>query len=257
MAWDPDHIDFISEYCDRWCERCPLTDKCAAFARDSDPEEIDACSVAVEKAMEELRVELALPEPPRKPWVDDALDAPLPSEEEQQALERECAERRRRVRMTPALVAAHDYSIDAYTWLRLYADATRAKAQSSLGEATGSPEAAVLRMEVAGVLDALQVVQWDCMLVAAKLGRALRGKEDGAEPFASDPVQTDFNGSAKLTLLLAERSEAAWRLIARWAPESDIATGLADSLAALRVEVEQMFPSARRFVRPGFDEPSC
>ena len=26
------HITFISEYCDRWCERCAFTSRCAAYA---------------------------------------------------------------------------------------------------------------------------------------------------------------------------------------------------------------------------------
>ena len=25
-------IDFISAYCDRWCERCPFTSRCSAYA---------------------------------------------------------------------------------------------------------------------------------------------------------------------------------------------------------------------------------
>ena len=27
-----DRIDFISAYCDRWCERCAFTSRCSAFA---------------------------------------------------------------------------------------------------------------------------------------------------------------------------------------------------------------------------------
>ena len=27
-----DRIDFISAYCDRWCERCAFTDRCSTFA---------------------------------------------------------------------------------------------------------------------------------------------------------------------------------------------------------------------------------
>lgn len=27
-----DRIDFISEYCDRWCERCAFTGRCSAYA---------------------------------------------------------------------------------------------------------------------------------------------------------------------------------------------------------------------------------
>jgi hypothetical protein len=29
---DAERIDFISAYCDRWCERCAFTDRCSAFA---------------------------------------------------------------------------------------------------------------------------------------------------------------------------------------------------------------------------------
>ena len=257
MAWDPDHIDFISEYCDRWCERCPLTHKCATFARKSDPEEIDEHSHAVEKAMEDLRVELAMPEPPERPWLEEILHAQEPTDAERQESDREYEHRCVRVRNDPMMIAASDYSIDAYTWLKLYGEPTRVRAAAVLAEHGSSPESAVVRMEVDGVLDAIDVVHWDSMLIAAKLGRALSGKVDGDESFGADPAQTDWNGSAKLALVLLERSEAGWRLIARWAPESDIATQLGNTLAALRVEVERAFPMARRFIRPGFDEPSC
>jgi hypothetical protein len=257
MAWDPDHIDFISEYCDRWCERCPLTHKCAAFARESDPEEIDAHSRAVEQAMEDLRVELSLPEPPEGPWLEEIIRAPEPTDAERQDIDRDYDQRCARVRSDPTMIVASDYSIDAYTWLKLYGEPTGARAASLLSEHGHSPESAVLRMEVEGVLDAIEVVRWDSMLIAAKLRRALGGKVDGDEAFGADPAQTDWNGSAKLTLLLIERSEVGWRLIARWAPECDIATQLANTLGALRVEVERAFPMARRFIRPGFDEPSC
>jgi hypothetical protein len=254
MAWDPDHIDFISEYCDRWCERCPLTHKCAAFARESDPEEMDTHSEAVEKAMEQLRLELALPDPPAQPWLEELSQLAEPSDAEQKELDRAFESREQRVRNDPIMTAAHDYSVDAYTWLKLYGEATRTRAASVLPERGDSPEATVLRMELAGVLDAIEVVRWDTRLIAAKLRRALGGKADGAELFGDDPAQTDWNGSAKLTLILTERSEAGWRLIARWAPESEIAIQLADCLAALRGAIERAFPLARRFTRPGFDE---
>ena len=29
-----DRIDFISSYCDRWCERCSYTSRCSAYACD-------------------------------------------------------------------------------------------------------------------------------------------------------------------------------------------------------------------------------
>jgi hypothetical protein len=254
MIWDPDHIDFISEYCDRWCERCPLTDKCAAFTRESDPEGLDTHSQAVEEAMEQLRVELAFPEPADKPWLEELSQAAEPTRAEQEELDRAFESREEKVRNDPIMIAAHDYSVDAYTWLKLYGEATRTRAAAVFPERGDSPETTVLRLELVGVLDALEVVRWDTRLIPAKLRRALGGKADGAEVFGDDPAQTDWNGSAKLTLILTERSEAGWRLIARWAPESEIAIQLADSMAALRDAIERAFPLARRFTRPGFDE---
>ena len=254
MAWDPDHIDFISEYCDRWCERCPLTHKCAAFTRESDPEEIEACAASVERAMEEFRVELAPTELWRRHQFDDLVDNVVPSEAEQREFDREWEARRARVRSNPMMVTAYDYSVDAYTWLKLYGELTRARAEAALAECSNSPEAAVLRMELEGVLDALAVVQWDSTLIPAKLRRAIDGREDGADACGGEAAQTDFNGSAKVTLILAARSEAGWRLIARWSPESHIATQLGDTLVTLGLEIEREFPAARRFIRPGFDE---
>jgi len=32
MDVESDRIDFISAYCDRWCERCAFTARCSAFA---------------------------------------------------------------------------------------------------------------------------------------------------------------------------------------------------------------------------------
>ena len=29
---DSRYIDFISAYCDRWCERCTFTERCSLFA---------------------------------------------------------------------------------------------------------------------------------------------------------------------------------------------------------------------------------
>jgi hypothetical protein len=254
MAWDPDHIDFISEYCDRWCERCALTSKCAAFTRQDDPGEIDSCSRAVEQAMEALRVELAMPAPPARPWVTDILNVPPLSEEELKEIARIEEGRSRRAEEHPALVIAREYAIDAYTWLQLYANATRKKADAARRGTRDSPEAAALRIEIDSVFDALEVVAWDKTLISSKLYRALRMMEDDSAPLGDNPLQTDSNGSAKIVLLLTERSETGWRLIARWAPESEIARKMADTLAALRADIEGAFPNARRFIRPGFDE---
>ena len=96
----------------------------------------------------------------------------------------------------------------------------------------------------------------DQELIPAKLHRALQGRdsadhEDGAE---DEPIQNDWNGSAKVTLISIDRSEAAWRLIAD-ATGDPRAIGSAEILSSLRLLTLDEFPKAMSCVRPGFDGP--
>jgi hypothetical protein len=107
------------------------------------------------------------------------------------------------------------------------------------------------------VRDAMAIVGWDAFLIGAKVRRALDGRdrrqncEEGED---DDPVQNDWNGSAKVALIFFERSEAAWRVIAL-ASGHDRASVLADTAAHLHRSILSEFPNALSFMRPGFDEP--
>ena len=39
LANNPDLIAGIYNYCDRWCERCPLTRRCLVYATENEPSE--------------------------------------------------------------------------------------------------------------------------------------------------------------------------------------------------------------------------
>jgi hypothetical protein len=101
--------------------------------------------------------------------------------------------------------------------------------------------------------EAFNVAAWDAAFIAAKLDRALSGRERRDEDSDDHPIQNDWNGSAKVALISIGRSEAAWRILGQ-AIADDVARSVADALQALRSEVEAAFPHARAFVRPGFDE---
>src|SRR5947199_264369 len=116
------------------------------------------------------------------------------------------------------------------------------------------------------LVEALDVVSHDCAFVAAKLHRALDGRdrhthdrrgqvsESGAETCPRDAVQNDWNGSAKVALISLERSDIAWRTIAQ-ATSDPVAAMLADAARDLHRLTLEEFPCATSFVRPGFDEP--
>ncbi len=102
--------------------------------------------------------------------------------------------------------------------------------------------------------EALEIVAHDATFIGAKLHRALLGKDEYGLFGADDPIQNDWNGSAKVALISVERSEHAWLTIAQATGEATPAT-IARRLAELRREVEEVFPKASQFIRPGFDEP--
>ena len=117
-----------------------------------------------------------------------------------------------------------------------------------------SRSAAVRAVADAVLKEALDIAQWDSTFVGAKLARALRGRDDGQDDMDDDPVQNDWNGSAKVAMISLERSEEAWQVIAQSTGDPAPAV-LAGQVADLRREVEHAFPNARSFIRPGFDEP--
>jgi hypothetical protein len=41
-------IDFISDYCDRWCERCAFTTRCSSYAVRAATAMCDGCQREIE-----------------------------------------------------------------------------------------------------------------------------------------------------------------------------------------------------------------
>jgi hypothetical protein len=225
------YIDFISAYCDSWCERCAFTERCSHFA-------VKAAHAMCDGDFEQaLELAIGRPQQPAGPrqkklrerMADAFADYEEPSAKELDKIGRELEQREARVRRHPLSQASLDYSVAAHRWLDSTAD-----------ECDG---------------DALSIVRWDVYLIHVKIDRALAGRDeypDGAW-FEPSVIQSDWNGSAKVALISIERSERAWRSIAA-ARSHDGATALADMLAELRHAAACEFPRALEFRRPGFDD---
>lgn len=108
--------------------------------------------------------------------------------------------------------------------------------------------------EMEAAHDPSAVIGWFHILISVKVARALRGLAD------DDPAErtwrADHEGSAKVALLGTERSHEAWLQLAAdqvvsWADAQDFVR----ELVWIRDEIDRIFPNARAFVRPGFDEP--
>jgi hypothetical protein len=115
--------------------------------------------------------------------------------------------------------------------------------------------ARTLRRWSSDVEDALDTISWNAGMVGAKIYRALYGfAERGA---AEDPIQNDWNGSAKLARILVGESKSAWQLVMREgeAPDHSPLLELVGLLDKIESGLVERFPKAADFVRPGFDQP--
>lgn len=251
MAGAKGFISGIYNYCDRWCERCPQTSRCLNYsiAADEfvDPETRDVSNDAFWKKLSGIFEDtVALL---RERAAAEGLDLntiDLDKLEEEEQLVAEAAD-------------GHESSRDA----RFYGEMTEDwfKNAEPLFEENQTPgpqfrfpagnnEGA----EKDEIDDALEVIRWYQNQIYAKIMRAVSGAiEEKKEPHEGlDQYARDSDGSAKVALIGIDRSMAAWGIINNRFPNPEIRHIIAH-LDRLRRRIENDFPDARAFIRPGFD----
>jgi hypothetical protein len=229
LANNPDLISGIYNYCDRWCERCPLTSRCLVYATEQEDNDLyenhDLRNEAFWKKLGTIFQDTRemIDEWARNAGVD--LTAPMNGDEA-------CHKRRRQlVDNHPLTNAGKKYANAASDWFREFDQA--------------------IEISDLGVTDAREVIQWYQYQIAVKTIRALSGQKEELE--ADFPK--DSNGSAKVAMIGIDRSIAAWRIMQLSLPEREQSiVPLILQLECLRRRLENGFPDARDFIRPGFDE---
>jgi len=237
LANNPDLISGIYNYCDRWCERCPLTSRCLVYATEQEDNEIienhdrrnEAFWQKLGAIFQETR-ELIVG------WASAAgVDLNGHADDDEVFHQR----KRQLVDNHPLTRAGKKYANAASDWFReldQLIDLEREKSD---------------RLE-----DAREVIQWYQYQIAVKTMRALSGRkeelDDGGE---LSGIPKDSDGSAKVAMIGIDRSIAAWRLMQLSVPQRDVSiVPLILQLERLRHRLEKSFPEARSFIRPGFDE---
>ena len=251
----PGNIDGVHNYCDSWCDRCGFTNRCAIYtslSREPRLREEDPLLQHLKNRFDQVRTHVAR----RSTFsVEEALKnvEDVVAGDSTAAL-RDEARRDERCRHDPILREARTYSDLTGAWFEVEADGMRAHADALVRHAEVDNVDDISMIELARILDAIEIVRHDCFLIYVKLHRAIDGLQESEwYRWSDDPVQNDHNGSTKLALMCIDRSEGAWRAIDQWYPSSGGARALAELLAELRTVVEARFPRARAFLRPGFD----
>ncbi len=233
LANNPDLISGIYNYCDRWCERCPLTSRCLVYATEQEDDEPPASRDLRNEAFWRKLGSIFLET--REMIVEWAREAGVDLAGNGEEHEAHSNRKRQLIDNHPLAKCGKKYANAASDWFREF-DQTMEVSDSE-------------RLE-----DAREVIQWYQYQIAVKTIRALSGRREEEDPELAD-FPKDSDGSAKVALIGIDRSIAAWRLMQLSLPEraGSIMT-LMLQLERLRQRLEKGFPQARDFVRPGFDE---
>ena len=247
-------ITGVHNYCDRWCERCSLTQRCAVSVESFTNAQKDMDNEAFWRTLSQnfARTIQILKKAAQK----TGFDLTPPTTEEILEFDRKDAETRAILAQMPLIAAAKTYSKQAIHWFKIHDKIFEEQGfeliqHIDLGIKTEE------EMLEQGILfgDSVEVIQWYMHFVAVKFSRAMHGKleDDGWEVANAFPKDSD--GSAKVALIAAERSLLAWAQLAVLLPE------FADSMLPMLANLQKIirlgeleFPEARQFVRVGFDD---
>ena len=253
MVQNPNFIPGVYNYCDRWCERCTLTSRCANFAfgeqHFSTPEDRDINNERFWHKLHEvfqLTLEM-LKEAAEERGIDlAALDLQAAAEEERQLEEVE--------RDHKSVQAAEKYSKMVEEWFDSKKGLFDQKEDDLRLQASLDLPGTDLFAAAAGLNDAIEIIRWYQYQIYVKLKRAVEGNLEETPEILKD-YPKDSEGSAKVALIGLDRSIAAWGAVSDHFPnEEDSIYDLLVDLERLRRKTEEVFPNARSFVRPGFDE---
>jgi hypothetical protein len=253
LAHHENFIPGIYNYCDRWCERCPFTERCMNFAmtreQTGDPETSDISNEKFWQSISDIlkATRELLEESAEEMGIDlDAID--LTESDREEGIKDKITEN-------------HECCRAAKKYYQMVADFFESEYIPSLQVVDKEHVENAAEHQKNNVLggpptldEMVEIIYWYHHFVYVKLMRAVRGTLGNAgEEWGDFPKDSD--GSAKVALIAIDRSMAAWGHMHRFFPShQDQIMEIIVHLERLRNRTEILFPEARRFVRPGFDE---
>jgi hypothetical protein len=230
LANNPDLISGIYNYCDRWCERCPLTSRCLVYATEQ--EDDDSPETRDTRNEEFWRKLSTIFQETREMIVDWAQNAGVDFNAFAEEDEARSKKKRQLVDHHPLTKAGKKYANAASDWFREF------------DQTVGFTD----------LEDAREVIQWYQYQIAVKTMRALSARKEELEDPDIQDLPKDSDGSTKVALIGIDRSIAAWRMMQLSLPDrAESIVPLILQLERLRQRLEYGFPDARDFIRPGFD----
>ncbi len=248
-------IPFIHKYCDRWCERCPFSARCAAYDKNK-MRNLYLSFDELSKMLEELLNEnlTATLKKLRDAAEHSSMKADEVGDYEQLP---EAVQRKRRG--SALLTKTRHYSSEVQLWVKARQHFFKEEEDSLMARIDmGIPidEDAIMQLN-----DAIEIIHWYRYFINAKTHQSIKElyleeeEEEGNSTSPTLPTQSDKNGSAKVALVAIDRSIVAWESVRTYFPNfTDDILDLFLLLNDIRRELLVWHPNAYAFLRPGFDE---
>ncbi|MFD2201273.1 hypothetical protein [Shivajiella indica] len=252
---NPNNIPGIFNWCDRWCERCPMTARCTLYQQEQEDRAILESDLSQEEKMEKIREKLTetlemLGDSEEEFEMDfDEID-----EEEQEEVMHEQEINEIKIDIHPISDLSESYMKESMEWLRKkrkdpvfipYFDIMYSEEKFPIPPSK----------EISKVINLLETVQWYQTMIPVKCRSAFNYLAD--KSFWDDyPVEErGYNGTAKVALLCVDNSIKAWKGLLFWSNnEEDSIMPLIEKLIEIKHMMESEFPDAYLFIRPGFDK---
>ncbi len=242
-------IPGIYNYCDRWCERCQMTQRCFLYYQDSrrtaehlakgeDPHDWNIILQDVHKNLQETMEMI------RKHAEEEGIDL--------EAIDTKSLPEELDPSEHPLHVKAHKYSMATHEFLK--------KCRNIINEDikninTGN---VILQLEAAEnieeIKECFEVISWYHMFIAVKINRALHSKmeaeQEGDEKYTSFSWE-DASGSAKIAYDGLVKSMDALTKALEWnqSLHNDIIPLLSDVYGLIN-GIDQEFPGHKEFKWP-------
>lgn len=232
IAQDPRIVHGAHHHCDEWCAYCPVAPRC--FGHRCTQEFNRAMGRPPDAGMHDVDEALALTR------AMNAIDGSSCAEID--ALTSNRADYRARMSTADPLASvAWEYAVRTAIAL---APVTPAILAAPTRMPRPSPHEVILYYHL----------RIHMRVVRALVARA--GRVPGGTNLAEDAL-----GSAKLALVMVEKSRVAWASLGRGEPADDIDQVVVDRMVALLQDLEHgidsSFPAARGYVRVGLDVPAA
>ncbi len=248
LSMEGNFISGVHNYCDRWCERCIMSDHCRVAAREKiKPHNDDSWMEELQETFSDIHEMLA--ETMEEQGIDyetfkaEALaEAEANPEEEIDWHEHELARQ------------AHNYQQNARAFFDKHADVFENKEKELNQMIDIGMNQKQIEHDAIVIKDCFEVINWYMFFMEVKLIRALSSRHDEKDDADAADYPLDSNGSCKVSLLAMDSTIDAWeKLLNLFAELADEMVDILSQLNALRNAVEKEFPNARSFVRAGFD----